>query len=153
MMKAEVEFDNNKKGRHERARFKDRCEKPDFVCECLRKYQRWRKGVGEYECSGDPEREMPPPFSPEALSIVEDAAIEMLERLSKETPQLSGNMTQWFADLIKREISETDSAAAVEHTWALGADSPETATMHENNSEELKQYSDFMKGLYGKYVG
>jgi len=62
--------------------FKEKCNDPRFVVECLRKYQRWRKGTGEYSFGGDPDSYVPQelPFSGRELSIVEDAAINIIEK-------------------------------------------------------------------------
>lgn len=83
MQRAEVQFDNDENGRKECAKFKRRLANPKFVIECLEKHRRWRKGKGEYEYSGDPEKERPIPYSAEALSMIEDSAIRMLGEYSK----------------------------------------------------------------------
>jgi hypothetical protein len=79
-MDAEIEF----KSAADRDAFKERCKSPRFVAECLKKYQMWRKGIGEYSYSENPERSRPFPFSAEALSVVEDSAIEILESCGVE---------------------------------------------------------------------
>lgn len=80
MQKADIEISTKK----EEKDFEERCKDPAFVVYCIRKYQRWRRGVGEYAFEGDPDDYMPTPipFSGRALSIVEDSAIEMLEKYS-----------------------------------------------------------------------
>ena len=83
MQRAEVQFDNDENGRKECAKFKRRLTNPKFVIECLEKHRRWRKGKGEYEYSGDPEKERPIPYSAEALSMIEDSAIRMIGEYSK----------------------------------------------------------------------
>lgn len=76
MERAEVEFDSIE----DEKKFVEKCMEPKFVIECLKKYQRWRKGIGEYDWR-DPEERRPIPFCGRALSIIEDHAIEMLQTL------------------------------------------------------------------------
>lgn len=68
-------------------------------------------------------------------------------------PKLTGNMCQWFSDMLVQAIVESKCAADNEHIWANGSETPEAATMHENNAEELKQYVEFLEGLKAQYVG
>ena len=67
--------------------------------------------------------------------------------------KLTGNMCQWFSDLLSTAISDAKTGAENEHIWANGAETPEAATMHENNAEELKQYAEFLEGLKAHYAG
>lgn len=85
MQDAKVEFGDGEEGRMKRDEFAEKCKDPKFVAECLREYQMWRKGKGKYGYDGDPEEYVPvqPPFCAEALSIVEDAAIEIITDCGK----------------------------------------------------------------------
>lgn len=74
-----VEFAPGPAGEECEKAFRARCEDPGFVASCLRRYQRWRRGEGEYAVAEDPEKHLPMPFCPRALSIVEDAAIKFTE--------------------------------------------------------------------------
>ena len=67
--------------------------------------------------------------------------------------ELTGNMCQWFADMITPAISDAKVGAENEHIWANGAGTPEEAEMHENNAEELKQYVKFLEVLKVRYSG
>ena len=60
-------------------RFKTKCANPRFVADCLVQYQKWRRGEGEYGAVGMDAAD--PPFSPAALSIVENCAVAHLMRL------------------------------------------------------------------------
>ena len=62
-------------------KLKEKCKDPAFVAMCLEQFQLWRRGKGEYSFSEDPENDSPMPLCPRSLSIVEDAAIEMLGRV------------------------------------------------------------------------
>lgn len=64
---------------------------------------------------------------------------------------MSGNMCQWFSDLLSPAISDAKIGAENEHIWALGSDDPMEAKMHEDNAEELKEYAEFLKGLIKLY--
>ena len=67
--------------------------------------------------------------------------------------RFTGNMCQWFSDLLDPEIKEAEVAAENEHVWALGADDAMTARMHEDNEEELKQYADYLKKIKDDLCG
>jgi len=75
MQRCEVEFDDISKKKV----FEKKCKDPKFVVECLKKYERYRKGIGEYAWTGNPEKEAPMPFCAVALSIVIESAIDMVE--------------------------------------------------------------------------
>lgn len=76
MQRCEVEFEDISKQKV----FENKCKDPKFVVECLKKHERWRKGLGEYRWTGNPEKEAPMPFCAVALSIVIESAIDMVER-------------------------------------------------------------------------
>ena len=79
MIKADIEFANDERGMKERKKFIEKCRDPKFVLRCVKKYQRWRKGLGEYKWTGDPSKEKPMPFCGESLSIVLASVIAFLE--------------------------------------------------------------------------
>lgn len=76
MQRCEVDL----RGHEQEKVFEKKCKDPKFVVECLKKYERWRKGIGEYKWTGNPEKEVPMPFCAVALSIVIESAIGMVER-------------------------------------------------------------------------
>ena len=65
---------------------------------------------------------------------------------------MTGNMAQWLSDLLDPAISDAEGAARNEHLWAVGAEDQEAATMHEKNSEELKQYAELLREIRKDYV-
>ena len=75
MERAEVEFDSA----DDRKAFAEKCDDAEFLLSCLQKYERWRKGIGEYEWT-DPKDRLPIPFCAQALSVVIDSAIDVVER-------------------------------------------------------------------------
>lgn len=77
-MKAEIEFDG-KDAKKKENQFRQKCEDIKFVADCLGRYQRWRMGEGEYGWSPDPEKNVPPPLCPKALTIVIDEAIAIIK--------------------------------------------------------------------------
>ena len=87
MQDAEVEFSSPE----DEGRFVLACEDPAFVIKCLEKYQRYRKGVGEFAFNEDPSKIAPPPFCARALTIVEDAAIRHLKVLQAERMRMTGH--------------------------------------------------------------
>lgn len=86
MQNAEVEFGSPE----EESGFDRSCNDPAFVIKCLEKYQRYRKGVGEFSFNEDPSKIAPPPFCARALTIVEDAAIRHLKVLQAERMRMAG---------------------------------------------------------------
>lgn len=84
-----IEFRNGSEGVADAAMFGQMCrDSPKFVADCLCQYQMWRKGEGEYkEYETDPTRNAPPPMCPKALTIVEEAAIQMLLEYGKVKPR------------------------------------------------------------------
>ena len=65
-------------------KFSGKCkDSPRYVAKCLAQYQKWRRGEGEYEWDGDPANRPEIPFCPEAIGIVEDAAIGFLLEYDK----------------------------------------------------------------------
>ena len=74
-----IEFGTGLDGCIQEEKFMMKCEdSPKFVAECLVENQNWRRGIGRYEFSDDPEKNAPMPFCPKALGIIEDAAIKFL---------------------------------------------------------------------------
>ena len=65
----------------DRKEFEEKCKSPAFVSDCLKKYQRCRRGIGEYEWSGDPVTEPPMPFCAASLSMIWDAATGFIDEL------------------------------------------------------------------------
>lgn len=85
MERAEVEFDSA----DDRKAFVEKCEDPEFLLKCMKKYERWRKGVGEYGWT-DPKDRLPIPFCAQALSLVIDSAIYIVERYCIIRSQFNG---------------------------------------------------------------
>lgn len=137
MIKSRIELENHE----EEERFKKSCEDPRIVAKYLEEHQRWRKGEDEEEG----EAPNPPPLSPKALTIVEDAAIEWLNKISGI--KLTRNQTQWWNDLLDMEESDKSVAARTEHLWEIGAENEDAAAMHSNNHEELMGYVQFIRKM------
>ena len=65
-------------------KFHDRCMGDAlFVARCLERYQRYRKGIKEYSFNEDPSKNLPMPFCPLALTIIEDEAIRIIKSFAK----------------------------------------------------------------------
>lgn len=78
-----VVFRDGAYGKLDANRFTTKCLDPKFVAKCLSQYQKWRREEGEYEWDGEPENRPDMPFCPEALGIVEDAAIRFMLEYDK----------------------------------------------------------------------
>lgn len=65
-------------------KFQDRCRGDAlFLARCLERYQRYRKGIKEYSFNEDPSKNLPMPFCPLALTIIEDEAIRIIKSFAK----------------------------------------------------------------------
>lgn len=61
----------------------EKCKSPTFVANCLEEHKKWRKGEGEY---GKPGARSP--FFPEELTLIEEAAIDLLRNLGRQMRDL-----------------------------------------------------------------
>jgi hypothetical protein len=78
-----IEFDDDQEKRLKQMKeFGIKCTDVKFVIECLERYQRYRRGVGEYQWNADPEKNLKMPFCPAALTIIENSAIKYLTEYS-----------------------------------------------------------------------
>ena len=80
MLDTDVEFGHGEDAVKAENEWREKCRDVQFVIDGLKKFQRYRKGVGEYQCDINEIKVFPPPFCGLALSIIEDSAVEMLER-------------------------------------------------------------------------
>lgn len=70
-----IEF---RKGEHEaldRQIFRKKCKDPKFVARCIEENLKWRRGEGPYAFNADPKKNARMPLCPQALSLIEEAAI------------------------------------------------------------------------------
>ena len=74
-----IEFMAGERGALDAQIFTTKCEDPRFVAQCLAENLAWRRGQGRYTFSADPKENEPMPLCPQALSIVEEAAIRFLK--------------------------------------------------------------------------
>ena len=74
-----IEFKAGERGALDAQIFTTKCEDPRFVAQCLAENLAWRRGQGRYKFSEDPKKNEPMPLCPQALSIVEEAAIRFLK--------------------------------------------------------------------------
>lgn len=74
-----IEFRCGEKYASDEAEFRKKCNSPRFVSMCIETYNRYRRGVGEYEFHEEPEKNLPAPMCPKALGIVLDSAAGMLK--------------------------------------------------------------------------
>lgn len=78
-----VEFMAGEHGALDAQVFAAKCDDPRFVATCLTEQLMWRRGDGRYKFSDDPKKNAPMPFCPQALSIVEEAAIRFLKNYAE----------------------------------------------------------------------
>ena len=54
---------------------------------------------------------------------------------------------EWFKQLIKSEIEETEGTISNERLWQKGSDTDEQVMMHEENIARLNDYAEFLRGI------
>ena len=54
---------------------------------------------------------------------------------------------EWFKQLIKSEIEETEGTISNERLWQKGSDTDEQVMMHEENIARLNDYAEFLHGI------
>ena len=150
-----IEFREGTEGAEDERAFRDECGCPAFVAMCIRQHRKWRKSEGEYAYDGNPARYKMQPFCPRALTIVEDAAIRMLEGMGKSRRlpcDLTENERSWLGELLDEEIKNAEGGARNERLMGVGAPSAEAAGLNVENAEECLHYAGFLRELKGMYV-
>lgn len=68
-------------------------------------------------------------------------------------PEITTNIKSWFISLIEEEMDDTLATARNEHLWAMGSDTTEEATQHENYADEHRLYYQFLAKIKEKVEG
>lgn len=57
---------------------------------------------------------------------------------------MTENQREWLKGLYREAADDHLIAGNNEHLWALGSDNNETATMHEHNAEEHREFAKIL---------
>lgn len=60
---------------------------------------------------------------------------------------LTPNMKRWLKSLYRAEIDEALGTAKHEHLCALGSNTTEAATNHEQNADECREYARILEAM------